>query len=384
MFVKTVPTSRRRLTVFLAFAMAAFAFAWPNNVNAASPICPQSYYETMAHVGAGPLLVDLNCTDSDGDTLTYTPTSWNSPPWGGIAVSGAVLTFTPPPAEVGWEGYDVDVSDGTGGSVQVSASFLVVTESDLTLVSLTPSASVVTRGDPVTYTAVVQNNGPSNASLVGLVMEFAPGVTFSSGSATCGPWLSQESAYCGIAELSAGGNVTLTVTVSTAAAVSSANVFAWTTGYVDDSTPGNDEFTTLVALALEPVAAVPADPAAPVTPVAPAPLPTKGTPGPDIFAGDAGANKYEGLAGNDKIAGAAGDDNLFGDGGDDSVNGEGGDDKVTGGKGKDKLTGGDGDDTVNARDKKKGDRVSCGAGKDVVLADKGDKIAKDCEKVKRK
>ena len=60
-----------------------------------------------------------------------------------------------------------------------------------------------------------------------------------------------------------------------------------------------------------------------------------------------------------------------------------GDDRLVGGKGRDSMLGGPGNDTVKARDGVR-DFVKCGAGKDRVVADKVDRVTKNCEKVKRK
>jgi Ca2+-binding RTX toxin-like protein len=106
-----------------------------------------------------------------------------------------------------------------------------------------------------------------------------------------------------------------------------------------------------------------------------------------------------GRAGNDRLAGGSGNDCLYGEDGKDRLDGGAGDDRLLGGAGDDTLTdvagtdrfdGGAGNDKINARDKaragrKKADTVACGAGKkDVALVDKADRVAKDCEKVKRR
>lgn len=75
-------------------------------------------------------------------------------------------------------------------------------------------------------------------------------------------------------------------------------------------------------------------------------------------------------------AALSGDSNFTSTG---SVSGAG-NDTLVGGAGKDVLTGGAGNDIINARDRKPGDTISCGSGKDSVKADKGDKIARDCER----
>lgn len=90
------------------------------------------------------------------------------------------------------------------------------------------------------------------------------------------------------------------------------------------------------------------------------------------------------LAGNDTIRGGGGNDQLFGDAGSDQVFGEAGNDRIVGGAGRDVLNGGVGNDTIDAADHARGDTVRCGAGRDVVVANAGDVVAKDCEKVTRR
>jgi hypothetical protein len=53
------------------------------------------------------------------------------------------------------------------------------------------------------------------------------------------------------------------------------------------------------------------------------------------------------------------------------------------------LTGGPGNDDVDARDASAGDRaradtIRCASGRDEVLADAADRVARDCERVKRR
>jgi Ca2+-binding RTX toxin-like protein len=62
----------------------------------------------------------------------------------------------------------------------------------------------------------------------------------------------------------------------------------------------------------------------------------------------------------------------------------GSDREGTGGPGKDALDGGAGNDVLNTADRAKGDVVRCGTGRDTVIADASDKVAKDCEKVTRR
>ena len=118
----------------------------------------------------------------------------------------------------------------------------------------------------------------------------------------------------------------------------------------------------------------------------------QGTNGGDRIRGGAGNDRIKARGGDDCVAGYGGKDKIKGNGGDDKLKGGGGKDHIAGGGGKDKISGGGGKDVIKGgggKDKIKvrgggRDRVNCGGGKDKVIADRRDKVAKNCEKVKRK
>ena len=62
--------------------------------------------------------------------------------------------------------------------------------------------------------------------------------------------------------------------------------------------------------------------------------------------------------------------------------GGGGPDRIRGGPGRDTIVGGDGNDRIFARDGE-ADRIACGKGRDIVVADGGDAVSRDCEVVRR-
>jgi Tol biopolymer transport system component len=95
------------------------------------------------------------------------------------------------------------------------------------------------------------------------------------------------------------------------------------------------------------------------------------------------ADEIAGTSRSDSICSLAGNDTIRADRGADSVDGGGGNDTITGGPGGDLLLGGAGYDTVQARDGMR-DRVRCGSQFDSVLADKGDDVGRDCERVDRR
>lgn len=135
---------------------------------------------------------------------------------------------------------------------------------------------------------------------------------------------------------------------------------------------------------------------APAPPVAPAPLaappPTAAqieipaTPAPRAAArtlrGGAGPDTLRGGRANDRLFGGGGNDRLLGGAGSDRLEGGAGNDRLDGGTGSDLLDGGAGADVILARDGVR-DRLRCGSGRDTVVADRVDAVARDCERVRR-
>jgi uncharacterized delta-60 repeat protein len=117
----------------------------------------------------------------------------------------------------------------------------------------------------------------------------------------------------------------------------------------------------------------PTTPIPPAGPAAPKNVTKTGTSRPDVIRGGRGHDALRGLGGNDRLYGGSGNDRLFGGAGNDRLEGH---------KGRDVLDAGPGRDTIHARDKAV-DTIRCGAGRDVVIADRNDKVAKDCETVRR-
>lgn len=102
----------------------------------------------------------------------------------------------------------------------------------------------------------------------------------------------------------------------------------------------------------------------------------------EIIVGARGPDRIFGGGGGDTIGGENGNDRLDGGRGADVVSGGSGDDVVRGGAGPDGLSGGSGRDLVDARDGVR-DYVWCAGGRDRVLADRHDTVARDCEQVRR-
>jgi Tol biopolymer transport system component len=126
-----------------------------------------------------------------------------------------------------------------------------------------------------------------------------------------------------------------------------------------------------------------------------------GTDGVDLLRGSVDDDLVYALAGNDRIETSYGSDRVLGGEGNDLVNGgqapdiimggpgndrlrgEMGADTLIGGPGRDSLSGGHGIDRIKARDGE-ADRITCGSHKDIVLADRRDRVARGCEVVRRR
>ena len=109
-----------------------------------------------------------------------------------------------------------------------------------------------------------------------------------------------------------------------------------------------------------------------------------GERGRDRINGGSSNDVVSGGSSGDRIAGDQGKDRLNGNSGNDSIRGNSGNDRITGSSGRDRLSGGGGRDRIAARDGRGGDRIACGLGRDSVVADRGDRVARDCERVSRR
>jgi Tol biopolymer transport system component len=107
-----------------------------------------------------------------------------------------------------------------------------------------------------------------------------------------------------------------------------------------------------------------------------------GNRGPNRLHGNDRPNALYGGAGRDVLLGYERPDFLQGGAGRDTLFGGPGDDRLYGGPGADRILGGPNWDAIYARDGAR-DVVRCGTGQDAVRADRGDRIARDCELVER-
>jgi Ca2+-binding RTX toxin-like protein len=103
-----------------------------------------------------------------------------------------------------------------------------------------------------------------------------------------------------------------------------------------------------------------------------------GTAADDVLVGTAAGDDLIGLGGADSLFGRNGPDCLAGGRGNDWLSGGAGDDTINTGMGSNIVRAGSGADRVNARNGRR-DSIDCGAGMDVVQADRKDTL-KGCEK----
>ncbi len=99
-----------------------------------------------------------------------------------------------------------------------------------------------------------------------------------------------------------------------------------------------------------------------------------GVSGRDLITGSRGRDRINGGSGNDRISGGSSGDRIAGDAGSDRLNGNSGPDRISGNSGNDRITSRD-----NSRD-----RVTCGTGRDSVVADRRDIVSRNCERVRRR
>jgi dipeptidyl aminopeptidase/acylaminoacyl peptidase len=91
--------------------------------------------------------------------------------------------------------------------------------------------------------------------------------------------------------------------------------------------------------------------------------------------------QFLGTPRNDLLRGTPFRDYLGGGAGDDVIAGLGGPDRISGGPGNDRLDGGPGNDHILGEQGR--DTIRCGSGRDTVIAERKDRVARDCERVQR-
>jgi len=100
----------------------------------------------------------------------------------------------------------------------------------------------------------------------------------------------------------------------------------------------------------------------------------RGRYGDDLLVGRDGADALAGGPGRDRLRGGSGRDSLVGGAGPDVLLGSAGHDGLRGGSGRDRISASDGVRDV----------ITCGRGRALVIADRRDSVARNCETVRRR
>ncbi len=224
----------------------------------------------------------------------------------------------------------------------------------------------VAAGDAFTYTFVVRNKGAAKSTGVGLALVLSPALELVSTYAEKGPGCAPAAAglSCPLVFMDGATSTRVLATVRVRANGALTTTAAVTSSEGDANSADNQAAYTFTAGPPAPAAQPPTTPAAP-TPQAG--VTRTGTARAETVRGGRGNDTLRGLGGNDRIYGGSGNDRLFGGAGNDRLEGH---------KGRDVLDAGPGRDTIHARDKAI-DTIRCGAGRDVVIADRNDKVARD-------
>jgi dipeptidyl aminopeptidase/acylaminoacyl peptidase len=107
-----------------------------------------------------------------------------------------------------------------------------------------------------------------------------------------------------------------------------------------------------------------------------------GTGSGETLEGTEWRDVISGRGGSDRILGGGDADTLLGGPGNDRIFGRSGSDVLRGGAGRDVLSGGNADDWIHARDGER-DRISCWRGRDIAWVDRFDRVAPNCETVRK-
>jgi uncharacterized repeat protein (TIGR01451 family) len=249
------------------------------------------------------------------------------------------------------------------GAVEVGADVSV----NQTVSNPAPAA-----GADVVFTVVAKNAGQDDAADTTLAVNLPGSAAITSVSPSQGSCSTTGlSVNCAFGTLDRGAQATVLV-VARAPGSGTMTSTATVTAPIVDSNPANNSATVTATV-----------PGTDSPPPAACSNSIRGDNKGNALRGTGTGDTIKGLGGNDVLRGLGGDDCLNGGRGNDRVLAGPGSDRLIGGKGRDTLRGAGGPDTIKARDGQR-DVIKCGPGKDAVVADTIDRVAKDCEKVRRR
>jgi uncharacterized repeat protein (TIGR01451 family) len=185
-------------------------FAW-TSVNR-SPVADAGPDQTVALTSPEGTVVTLDGSashDPDSDHLTF---SWSGP-FG--TQTGATISPTLP---AGTHTITLTVDDGRGSTASDSVTVIIGSGADLSITA-TATPDPVNTNDDLTYSLVVTNGGPANATGVEVTMELPADVTFVDGNTPQGscsgpPAGTPGPARCTPGTIANGATVTLSIEVS--------------------------------------------------------------------------------------------------------------------------------------------------------------------------
>ena len=210
------------------------------------------------------------------------------------------------------------------------------------------STDAVALRQPAQVTVVIENDGNETATDLRIAGDVTAGGIATSDDPSC----EAGRASCALPPLAPGRRTTVAFAVSSARAGTVSLRLR-----VSAAQPDGDEATNATVVGTEVL---------PCTQV--------GTTGNDTILGSPGRDLLCGRTGADRISGLAGADRI------DAGNGN---DTVEGGPGRDVIVARGGWDVILARDGER-DTIECGVQRDVVVADRRDRVARDCERVFRR
>jgi uncharacterized repeat protein (TIGR01451 family) len=226
-------------------------------------------------------------------------------------------------------------------------------------VTKTDSPDPATLGEPLTYTVIVTDEGPADATGIELTDDLDPSTSFVSATPSQGGPCSLigSQVTCPLGTLAHGASATVTIVVEPNQVGTISDVATVTADQADQDPSDNSatEQTTVENTFGCTII---------------------GTPGDDTLAGTNAGDVICGLGGSDTLSGLNGGDTLIGGSGDDTLLGGRGADSLVAGAGSDGLFGEAGGDVLDAVDGVSGnDSLSGGPGFDSCTADPGDALS---------
>jgi parallel beta-helix repeat protein/VCBS repeat-containing protein len=178
-----------------------------------------------------------NDTDPDGDVLTIS--SFTQGAHGTVTCTTPNCTYTSASNFSGLDSFTYTISDGNGGTSTATVNINVIgNNADLSL-TVSASPDPATGGEPVTYTAVVNNGGPGSASAVTISLALPDGSTFQSAEGgSCA--LEGRFLTCLMGDLANGDTATLLVHIIAPSAGTSITTEVDTHSSQSDPTPENN------------------------------------------------------------------------------------------------------------------------------------------------